>query len=292
MKGLTTIEGDKKDFPNDLKIKGSKAMDDLIYLINFDDKKYKTIDSLQRIKDKLTIKEIERMRELGAKIKLQNETIIQMQRKYIRTYPDVVASADYVYYLTDDLPKDTIRMLYNTLTDNVKASKYGKVVNALVNNTILKSGENYFDFSALYKDGNTVQFSSLLGKYILLDFSSIFCGPYKQANIELKTLEQQYKDNLTIITFSADEKKSDWLRGIERDKITWLSLWDGNGELSETFIRYGGNGMPTFVLISPDGKIKTKWIGYSNGRLQQNFSFLNSENQVNQTNESVHIRHD
>jgi hypothetical protein len=77
-----------------------------------------------------------------------------------------------------------------------------------------------------------------------------------------------------IVSFSADNKKEVWLNSVDRDKITWTSLWNGNGIYSETCIRYGVTGFPTFILIGPDRKIADKWTGYAKGMLIEKLKSL------------------
>jgi thioredoxin-related protein len=44
-------------------------------------------------------------------------------------------------------------------------------------------------------------------------------------------------------------------------------VWDGKGDNSETSLKYGVTGFPTFFLINPEGKIVTSIIGYGDGSL-------------------------
>lgn|GEM_PF-6147823 len=64
-----------------------------------------------------------------------------------------------------------------------------------------------------------------------------------------------------MITFSTDNNR-DWLKGIKDGKIDWLTVSDGKGYYSDAVLRYGVDGIPHFLIISPDGKVVDKWTGY------------------------------
>ena len=56
-------------------------------------------------------------------------------------------------------------------------------------------------------------------------------------------IDKTYSDSLEIISFSGDSKKDIWLNSLKRDSVTWISLWDGKGRYSETYIKYGIQGV-------------------------------------------------
>jgi hypothetical protein len=100
---------------------------------------------------------------------------------------------------------------------------------------------------------------------------------------ELVEVNNSYGDSLQIVSFSGDPKKENWQHSIERDNVTWPSLWDGKGKYSETSIKYGINGFPTFVLINPKGEIVNIWSGYEPGSLKSQLdSSMNPERSSSQ----------
>jgi peroxiredoxin len=171
-------------------------------------------------------------------------------------------------YLKNSLPKDTIQALYNKLSTEIKSSKYAKVVEVFLKEKISDIGDHFHEFEAFNKNGDIIKFSELTGKYILLDFTAANCGPCVQSAEELRFINKAYSDSLLIVSFSGDSKKDIWLKSLDRDSVSWISLWDGKGTFSETYIKYGVQGFPSFFLIDPHGKIIDKWVGYGKGSLE------------------------
>lgn len=110
-------------------------------------------------------------------------------------------------------------------------------------------------------DGNTIALSSLRGKYVLIDFWASWCNPCRKANLELKSIYDQYKDfGFEIYGISLDRTMDQWLQGIREDGVTWpqvsdLRLWN-----SPVVSLYGVERIPFSLLICPDGKIISKKI--------------------------------
>lgn len=106
------------------------------------------------------------------------------------------------------------------------------------------------------------------GKYLLLDFWSVGCGPCLMAMPELKALSDTLKDRLTVVSLNIDDKRSLWKRTSEKEQISWVNLNDDRG-MTGLAARYGVNGIPHYVMISPEGTVLGHWIGYEKGKLSE-----------------------
>ncbi|MEM6348883.1 MAG: TlpA disulfide reductase family protein [Bacteroidota bacterium] len=120
-------------------------------------------------------------------------------------------------------------------------------------------------------DGKTHQLSEFreAGKYMLLDFWSLACGPCVMAAPELRAMQAKYPDQLTIVGLSMDTKYEWWQKATERDSITWTNLSDFKGTFGGAGATYGVQGLPTYVLIGPDGKVAHRWTGFSAGIFEE-----------------------
>jgi peroxiredoxin len=263
------IKGDIKDFPWDVKISGSRTQDDYNYRLNLTKAFYIKRDSLVKSYLKLSpdIQE-EKGKEIWDKIKILDDTthsiIISYVKSHLNTYPGIIDLG----YLTKSFTKDTLKAIYGRLSPEIKSSRFAKIIEIYLSDKISEIGDIYHDFEAINRVGEKIKFSELTGKYILLDFTSANCGPCVQSAEELRLIDKTYNDSLSIISFSTDAKKDIWINSLKQDSISWISLWDGKGTFSETYIKYGVQGIPAFFLIAPNGKIIDKWVGYGKGSLE------------------------
>ena len=272
-----TVKGDISDFPWNVNIKGSKTQESFNYSQSLTKENNIKRDSLVQVFMKLPQ---EKQQEIGAEIwkkigKIDSLTQV-LRINYIKSHPNTYTSVIELGYLKNQLPKDTIQKIFDNYTPEIKSSKYAKVVEVFLRENISKIGDKFHDFEGMNQNGEQVKFSNIRGEYTLLDFTAAYCGPCIQAADELVEINNEYSDSLKIVSFSQDPKKDVWLKSLERDKVAWNSIWDGNGRYSETSIKYGIQGIPTFVLINPEGIIIDKWTGYGKGsilsRLEKNLS--------------------
>ncbi len=263
-----TVKGDISEFPWNVKINGSKTQEDFNYSQNitkeFDIKR----DSLTSAYFKLSP---EKQEEMGSEIwnKIGKiDSITQVLRiEYVKSHPDTYASVIELGYLKNKLPKDSIQKIFDRYQPKIKQSKYANLVKVYLRENIAKIGDKFHDFEGFNQRDEKVKLSDIRGKYTLLDFTSANCGACYQAANELVEINKLYSDSIRIVSFTQDPQKDVWLKSLERDKVSWNSVWDGKGKYSETLIKYGVHGVPTFVLINPEGTIIAKWTGYGKGNI-------------------------
>ncbi len=71
-------------------------------------------------------------------------------------------------------------------------------------------------------------------------------------------------DQIQIVSLWKDPKKTTWLntQADKKSQIVWTDVWDPNGLASSLFeIKV----WPSYVLIDPDGNVKSIWSGYKKG---------------------------
>lgn len=258
------INGDIKDFPFDLSVSGSKTQDEHSLLTNQVKGGYqqrnKLVQEYFSLKgDSAEIKGKKIWRVIG-KLDSTDEII---KKRFIKDHLNSYESLFELFFLKNKYPPDTLRQMYNALLPEFRKSNFGqRIENYIRVGPILKEGDVYTDFEALDKTGSKHKLSEIKGKYILLDFSTTYCGPCIESSEDLKIIAEKYASRLEIVSFSGDGGKATWLKGLTRDKPSWLSLWDGKGNYGETIAKYGVTGYPSFFLIDPQGKIVSKWSGY------------------------------
>ena len=99
-----------------------------------------------------------------------------------------------------------------------------------------------------------------------MDFWSSGCGPCLAAVPELSAISKEFPESLTIVSISLD-KDSVWREASKEHSIFWHDWNDPKGT-SGSIRSYGTNGIPTFVLVSPEGIINDIIVGYNEGLMR------------------------
>jgi len=161
-----------------------------------------------------------------------------------------------------------IKDLYARMSDSDKQTELGKEITSYMNlPEKLNVGDDMVDGDLYDLEGKVRHLSEFKGKYIMLDFWSMGCGPCIQSIPELDEISEMYKDKLAVISISMDSKKM-WQEYIANEKLTgfqWNELRKGRTGLAAS---YKVKGIPHYVLISPDGKVQDIWSGYGTGSLK------------------------
>jgi len=119
-------------------------------------------------------------------------------------------------------------------------------------------GYKSFSFAGQdFKTKSSISLDNFKGKYILLDFWAVWCGPCLNELPNLKNLYDKIDKNKFEIIGIVGESSSDVLeRMIKTFSITWPQiLSDDTNKIKET---YGIISYPTTFLISPEGIIVAK----------------------------------
>ena len=264
------IQGNKKDFPNKLRITGSKFH------------KYKEdldlrIDSLENARSEnlqkmFTLRRENKWNDSFQKVYWAQGTgiIPQIDSKIDKIKRDYISNninSDYALFqlVTNKSSFDNqfIETQLRNLNYKFKKSEYATVLRTYIESKTLEKGDSFYDFKAENQLGNEVKFSNYFqDNYILLEFYSSYCSWCKKALPEIKKIANENND-LEVVTFNVDSNKEDWLKNYKNTKKTWPSLYDEKGRLGEVFTKYCVYATPTYYLFDKDGKLVKKWNGYT-----------------------------
>ena len=105
-------------------------------------------------------------------------------------------------------------------------------------------------------DGKPRSLSALKGKYVLIDFWASWSKTCRADNPLKVAAYKKYKDrNFTIFSVSLDNRKEEWKKAIEEDKLSWTNVSDLKGMSSDAARLYTVSGIPFNFLIDPSGKV-------------------------------------
>ena len=125
------------------------------------------------------------------------------------------------------------------------------------------------------------------GRYVLLDFWGINCGPCMASESEMKVFYEMMKDKLEIVCINQD-KLSAWQKHEFSKRITSINLNDSKKSVSSRYCDH--SSIPYYVLISPDKRIVWKHIGYGLGNFLGLAEAFNGPKQDNSSNLQLAIR--
>lgn len=159
--------------------------------------------------------------------------------------------------MTPDLD---LKPLYQSLSEDIKASFFGQRLKSLVESaTKTAIGSVAPDFEGISPEGKIIKLSSLKGKHILIDFWASWCMPCRQENPSVVNVYQAYKSKgFDIIGVSLDQEKDKWVEAIAQDNLTWPHVSDLMGWKSKIVAMYGVQGIPQNFLLNEDGVILAK----------------------------------
>jgi peroxiredoxin len=180
----------------------------------------------------------------------------------IREYPSSIAALYLLYrYHSFRLTSEEIKANIALLDVSLQHTEYVKVLRELAETLDrVAIGEKAPDFSASKADGDSIRFSTLLGKgYVLVDFWASWCAPCRKENPYLvKAYETYHSKGFEIVGVSLDNTNEPWLNAIANDGLTWTQLIDHKAWAGEGVTNYAVRLIPANFLIDNKGTIIAK----------------------------------
>ena len=131
---------------------------------------------------------------------------------------------------------------------------------------VLQLGDEAVDAELFDMQGNKHHLFEAFadGRYVLLDFWGIGCGPCRMSEPEMRVAYEQMKDKMEIVGINEDDV-STWKNNDFSKSIIWKN-WNDGMKGSSVNGKYCDMGaIPYYVLISPDKRILWKAVGYNPG---------------------------
>lgn len=164
--------------------------------------------------------------------------------------------------------REAVEELYNSLDEEWLHHPTVESIRALLYPVKeVAKGEPMVDGEFYDLEGKKHTLTELSGQYILLDFWSAGCGPCMMALPEMAEIATQYKGRLQVVSITTDPDNL-WRKTSADHPITWHNWSDGQ-EQRGIYRHYDQSGIPNYTLISPEGLILDRWMGYGSGYLKQ-----------------------
>jgi thiol-disulfide isomerase/thioredoxin len=107
---------------------------------------------------------------------------------------------------------------------------------------------------------DNVKLADLKGQYVYVDFWASWCGPCKQSFPWMNAMHDKYgTKGLKVIGVNLDAKKDDAAKFLAEVPAQFTVAFDATGATPKA---YGVKGMPTSVLIGPDGNVLFTHSGF------------------------------
>ncbi len=106
--------------------------------------------------------------------------------------------------------------------------------------------------------GGVTSLEDLKGKFVYVDVWATWCGPCRQEIPFLQKTEAAYHGkNIEFVSISVDEQKNHdkWSKFVTEKNLGGIQLLADKDWKSDFVQGYKINGIPRFILISPEGKI-------------------------------------
>lgn len=179
---------------------------------------------------------------------------------FIQTNPTSIISANLLKVYASTWNKDTVSMLFQQFSPEVKNSIYGKMISDfLTYNQTPKIGDKYVDFEQTDVNGKNIKLSDLHGKVVLVEFWGSWCAPCREGHPKLiQTYEQFKPKGFEILGVAADTDIKKLLAAIQKDKLPWQNVSDLRGDQNKAALIYGVSYYPANFLIDQNGIIIAK----------------------------------
>jgi thiol-disulfide isomerase/thioredoxin len=174
----------------------------------------------------------------------------------IRQNPSSFASVMLLGNICRDLTLPELEQLYGSLSPAFKKGYFAQSIEDNISGRKQSAiGSLVNDFTLNDPKNNPMKFSSLKGKYVLIDFWGSWCGPCHKAFPRLKELYGKYHDKgFEILGIATESNTGAWTKDIVKSELPWLQVVDDKAS-NVSQKQFAVTEYPTTVLIGPDGKI-------------------------------------
>ena len=198
-----------------------------------------------------------------------NATLSKRGAETLIEYAAAFETAEFLenlYRLRLHAPKEAVRSILKTFSDDIQALPYAKSLLYHVETEQVTEGGKYDDFQAFNAEGKSFSLSSLEDKNILLLFGGLDCMREEGRKDLNKINSKVSRDNLEIVVFCATSSN---LEGLQQEQLKYQQSLPFDYFLVSDFLQdhspmkllYGVQATPTCFLINREGIVVMRTTG-------------------------------
>ncbi|MFA5975684.1 MAG: TlpA disulfide reductase family protein [Elusimicrobiota bacterium] len=109
--------------------------------------------------------------------------------------------------------------------------------------------------------GKNVSLADFKGHPVLLDFWATWCGPCRISTPAVQAFYNRHKqEGLVVLGLNMDDDRQAVFPFVQQFQLTYPILHAGESSVGSD---YGVGALPTFVFVDPQGRLVTKYDGFS-----------------------------
>ncbi|MCL5246139.1 AhpC/TSA family protein [Cellulophaga sp. 20_2_10] len=185
---------------------------------------------------------------------------------HIKANPNSIASAWYLndIILRTQVTNEQAEELFNSLSTDLAAYPDYKAVASRINGIKATADGSPVPTikTAATLDGKEFDITSLQGKYVLIDFWGIWCGPCVAEMPQVKEFQEKHKDNLVVLGINSGDTKAKIQEFVTKNGYGWQQLLSDKANTADNFVtRFNVQGFPTKFIIDRRGTIIKRFVG-------------------------------
>jgi hypothetical protein len=184
-------------------------------------------------------------------------------------YAAVPSGLKRLFMVRLDIPKDTLRFIYENLPDEMRISPYGKNILFHLESEQIKENDKYYDFEAITFEGATFKLSSFAGKNILLIYGGLGCMGQSGRDYLNSLYRKTSREDFEIVVYETVLDLNNLSNIRTMYNCGCLLVSDFLRDSSPVKILYGTQATPTCFFIDKEGVVQMKTLGLDENRVDE-----------------------